>query len=82
MQELYTLRPPVSSALSAKRRLHRIGSDFEGGVARGVRGGRVGRSDKGDLTGDLIGPGDFNLKLAADGVDGVEMEQSLRRTPA
>jgi hypothetical protein len=28
--------------------------------------------------GDLIGPGD----LAADGVDGVEMEQSPRRTPA
>ena len=30
--------------------------------------------------GDLIGPGDF--ELAADGVDGVEMEQSPRRTPA
>ncbi len=36
-------------------------------------GGRVGRRDKGDLMGDLIGPGDF--KLAADGVDGVEMER-------
>jgi hypothetical protein len=30
--------------------------------------------------GDLIGPGDF--KVAADGVDGVEMERNPRRTPA
>jgi hypothetical protein len=30
--------------------------------------------------GDLIGPGNF--KVAADGVDGVEMERSPRRTPA
>jgi hypothetical protein len=34
--------------------------------------GRVGRRGKGHLMGDLIGPGD----LAADGVDGVEMERS------
>jgi hypothetical protein len=30
--------------------------------------------------GSLIGPGD--CKLAADGVDGVEMDRSPRRTPA
>jgi hypothetical protein len=75
---LHTLRPPVSSALSAKRRLHRTSSDGEGGTTRGIRGRRVGRRrDKGDLMGEF-GPGD----LAADGVDSVEMKGTPRGTPA
>jgi hypothetical protein len=42
-------------------------TEFSGGSLRG----------KGDLMGDLIGPGDSDY-----GVDGVKMEQSPRRTPA
>jgi hypothetical protein len=72
---LHTLRQPVSTASLAKRQLHYTSSDGEGGTTRGIRGGRVGRRDKGDLMGNLIGPGDF--KLVADGacqtVDGVEI---------
>ena len=41
--------------------------------------GSVGRRGKGDLMGDLIGLSDLS---AADGVDGVEMERSPRRTLA
>jgi hypothetical protein len=70
-----------SSALLAKRRLHHISGDGEGGTTGGIRGCRVGRwGDKGYLMGNLIGPDDFTL--AADGVDGVEMERSPRRIPA
>ena len=73
-----------SSALSAKRRLHRTRgafewvSDVEGWTIRGIKGVRGCRRGKGDLMGDSIGPGG----LEADGVDGVGMERSPRSTPA
>ena len=36
LSRLYTSRPPVSSALSAKRRLHRTSGNGEGGQLKGL----------------------------------------------
>jgi hypothetical protein len=41
----------------------------------GIRIGMVGRRDKGDIMGDLIGPSE----LAADGVNCVEMERESQK---
>ena len=67
----------------AKRRLHRIRGAFEwvsGGEGWTIGGIRGDSKGKGDWMGDWIGPG--GVVTVADGVDGMGMELSPRRTPA